>query len=44
MVYEDALYALTTARNAGFATAAVFEPHESRQDEMKRLADLYLEW
>lgn len=42
-VFEDSLYALKTAKNAGFYAAAVFDAHEKAQEEMKRTADVYLE-
>lgn len=43
LVFEDALYALRTARNAGFHAVAVYDPYETRPDEMKSLADAYVE-
>jgi len=42
VVFEDALYALRTAREAGFRTAAVRDPSEPEQEEMQRLAEYYI--
>lgn len=41
-VFEDALYALKTARADGFPTVGVYDRHENRQDELKNLADHYI--
>lgn len=43
VVFEDALYAVQTAKEAGFRVAAVYDIHEKKQAEVRRLADLYLE-
>lgn len=43
IVFEDALHALRTAHEAGFRTAAVYDPSEPDQEEMRRLADYYIE-
>ncbi len=43
LVFEDALYALKTARADGFPTAAVYDPHEPGQKELRELADYYIE-
>lgn len=42
VVFEDALYALRTAKAAGFRTAAVYDSSEPDQAEMRRLADYYI--
>lgn len=42
VVFEDALHALRTAKAAGFRTAAVYDPSEPDQAEMRRLADYYI--
>ena len=42
VVFEDALHALRTAHEAGFRTAAVYDPTEPEQEEMRRLADYYI--
>ena len=42
VVFEDALYALRTAKAAGFRTAAVYDASEPDQEEMRRLADYYI--
>ncbi len=42
MVFEDALYALQTAKADGFLTAAVEDSHESQQEALRALADCYL--
>ena len=41
-VFEDSLFALETAKIDGFPTVGVYDMHESRQEEMKRLADCYV--
>lgn len=41
VVFEDSLYAITTAKNAGFVTAAVCDCSEPKQDELKRTAHFY---
>ncbi len=41
-VFEDALYALKTAKTDGFKVAAVYDSHESRQEEMKEISDFYI--
>lgn len=41
MVFEDAFHALMTAKAAGYCTAAVFDPSEPSQDELRMLADVY---
>lgn len=43
-VFEDALYAVKTAKNAGFRTVGVYD-HYSRDnwDEIKRISDIYFE-
>lgn len=43
VVFEDALHALRTAKEAGFRTAAVYDPSEPNQEEMRRLAEYYIE-
>ncbi len=42
VVFEDALYALRTAKKAGFRTAAVYDAAEPEQEEMRRLAEYYI--
>ena len=43
LVFEDSLYALNTAKEAGFVTVGVFdEKGESNQAELENQADLYL--
>lgn len=43
VVFEDALHALRTAKEAGFRTAAVYDSSEPEQEEMRRLAEYYIE-
>lgn len=43
LVFDDALYALRTAKSAGFPVAAVYDSHERAWDEILRLADICLE-
>jgi len=43
-VFEDALYAIKTAKNAGFMTVGVFDAYSmDDMDEIKRISDIYLE-
>ena len=41
--FDDALYAVRTAKEAGFPVAAVYDSHEKAQDQIRMLADVYLE-
>lgn len=41
VVFEDAIYAVRTAKAAGFRVAAVYDASEDKQEEMKELADYY---
>ena len=41
-VFEDALYALKTAKADGFITVGVFDVHEEKQEELKVTADYYI--
>lgn len=43
IVFENALYAVQTARKAGFATAAVEDVSENDQQGLKQAADFYAE-
>ena len=43
IVFENSLFAVRTARKAGFATAAVADVSESDQEGLKRAADFYAE-
>ena len=43
VVFDDALYAVRTAKEAGFPVAAVYDSHEKAQDQIRMLADVYLE-
>ena len=42
-MFEDALYALRTAKAAGFRTAAVYDASEPEQEEMRHLAEYYIQ-
>lgn len=42
-VFEDALHALKTAKSDGFITVGVYDRHEKRQDEIRALADFFVE-
>lgn len=42
VVFEDAIHALKTAKNDGFKVAAVYDSHESRQEEIKEISDYYI--
>ena len=41
-VVEDAYHAIHTAKQDGFLVVAVYDSHESRQQELLRLADVFL--
>ena len=43
VVFDDALYAIRTAKEAGFPIAAVYDTHEKSQTEGRALSDFYLE-
>lgn len=42
VVFEDALFALRTAKADGFTVVGVYDKHESQQDELRHLADYYI--
>lgn len=42
VVFEDAIYAIKTAKKDGFITAAVFDSHEKSQDQIRALCDYYI--
>lgn len=42
VVFEDALFAIKTAKADGFLTAAVYDSHEADPKEMAEVADYYL--
>lgn len=42
IVFEDTLHALKTAKDDGFPVAAVYDIHETNQDDMKMLSDFYI--
>ena len=42
-MFDDALYAVRTAKEAGFPVAAVYDSHERSQAEVRARSDLYLE-
>jgi beta-phosphoglucomutase-like phosphatase (HAD superfamily) len=41
-IFEDALFALKTAKADGFTTVGVYDRHENRQNELQSLADYYI--
>lgn len=43
VVFEDAYHAAQTAKDAGFSVAAVYDGHETSSEELRSLADWYLE-
>ena len=43
VVFDDALYAIKAAKEAGFPVAAVCDSHEKNQKEIRALADFYIE-
>ena len=42
VVFEDALYAIRTAKHDGFPVVAIRDMYEEGQEEVRALADLYL--
>ena len=43
MIFEDAWYAASTAKNAGFTVTVMADEQETRIAEMRALADFYIE-
>ena len=43
VVFDDALYAVRTAKEAGFPVAVIYDSHERSQAEVRARSDLYLE-
>lgn len=43
LVIEDAYHAASTAKADGFITVAVYDKHEERQTELRRLSDCFLD-
>ncbi|MCI8402799.1 MAG: HAD family hydrolase [Lachnospiraceae bacterium] len=43
VVFDDALYAVRTAKEAGFPVAAVYDIHEKAQNDIRELSAIYLE-
>ena len=41
-VYEDAIYAIETAKKAGFYVVGVYDEAEKKQDKVKELSDTYV--
>lgn len=41
-VFEDALYAATTAKANGYKVVGIFDKSEPRTDELKELSDIYI--
>lgn len=41
-VFEDSLYAISTAKEAGFPVAAMYDSHEAQPEELKRISDFYV--
>lgn len=42
VVFDDAIYAIKAAKEAGFPVAAVCDSHEKNQEEIRVLSDVYL--
>lgn len=42
-VFEDALHAARTAKKAGFPVVGIYDASEEGQEELRRIADVYLE-
>ena len=43
VVFEDVAHALRVAKSDGFVVAGVFDAHEENQEELKMMADCYIE-
>jgi len=43
VVFDDALYAVRTAKEAGFRVAVIYDSYEKNQEELRALADFYIE-
>lgn len=43
IIFEDAIHAIQTAKADGFTVVAVYDTSEKRQDEIRTLADCYIE-
>lgn len=43
VVFDDALYAVRTAKEAGFPVAVIYGSHEKNQEGLRALADFYIE-
>lgn len=41
VVFDDALYAVRTAKEAGFPVVAIYDIHEKESEQVRILADLY---
>lgn len=41
-VFEDSMFALETVKADGFSAVGIYDRHENRQGELKRLADYYI--
>ena len=41
-VFEDALYAATTAKKNGYNVVGIYDKSEPRQDELKAMVDIYI--
>jgi len=41
VIFEDSLYAIKTAKKAGYRVAAIYDRFEPEQDEIKNLANYY---
>ena len=41
-VFEDAIYAVRTAKQADFPVVAVYDPSEKQQDSLQKIADVYI--
>lgn len=42
-VFEDSALALTTAKNAGFLTVGIYDPHTFDHEKLKKAADIYID-
>lgn len=43
LVFEDAFHALCTAKQDGFPVVGVYDSHEDRQEDLKAMADCYIQ-
>ena len=41
VVFEDALHAIVTAKNAGFITVGIYDSYNQDEEKIRKIADFY---